>query len=113
MVEIKSSRDSAGGGKSSFRDFHTSPNELKDVFPELGTEVPPNARGKMREPDGAYNESKTKLTILNYGPEIPDERPPISEYDVLTNRGRVTSIGGVRRDGTLTSANQKITRRVR
>ena len=113
MLEIKSPRDIAGGGKSSFRDFHTPPDELIDVFPELGTEVPPNARRKMREPDGPYDECKTKLIILNYGPEIPDERPPISEYDVLTDRGIVTSIGGVRRDGTLTRANQKITRRVR
>src|SRR3989338_11342320 len=113
MVEIKGSGESAGGGKASFRDFHTPPDELNDVFPDLGTEVPPVTRGKMCEPDGPYDERKTKLIILNYGPEIPDERPAISEYDVLTDRGIVTSIGGVRRDGTLTRANQKITRRVR
>lgn len=101
-----------GGGKSTWHDFNTSGDQLSVIFPELDSAGLPNQKSKIKEPDVPFS-PKESYALKIAGSEIPDNRPDISEYDVLTEGGRVTSIGGVRRDGSLTVANQRATGRVR
>lgn len=111
MVQIEHHR--GGLWKAKWKDTNVSRDELTAVFPEglpdggdenVAATLPQLYEKKKAEPATA---SGSVLIVLKSGGESLDVRPEIEEYEVLIPEGgKITSIGGVHIDGTMTESNK-------